>query len=167
MRCLFTIRTKARRARRSAQFFVHVNYEIWLVRWIFLSCAHFDKHGGMLVSASYILNKYFQLWTFFLHTFISIRCSIVLWSYPDNLNTSQALELLQNRLKLLGSTLVGNWVVDCEVLQSTAATGYFISNKIYRWESMFIIIIWDGMLAYMFAYGVPSFLIIWELAWGC
>ena len=66
-------------------------------------------------------------------------CCIVLWSYPDNLNTSQALEFLQNRLKLLGSTLVGNWVVDCEVLQSTAATAtntqgksvYFIHSSEY------------------------------------
>ena len=46
--------------------------------------------------------------------------SILLWSYPENLNASQALEVLQNRLILLGSTSVGNWGIDCEVLQSSA-----------------------------------------------
>lgn len=31
--------------------------------------------------------------------------------------------MLQKRLELLGSTTLGNWIIDCEVLQSTAVTG--------------------------------------------
>ena len=46
--------------------------------------------------------------------------SIVQWAYPETLNTSQALDTLQKRIELLGATNLGNWSVDCEVLQATS-----------------------------------------------
>jgi hypothetical protein len=49
---------------------------------------------------------------------MGVSC-IVQWVYPDSLNTSQALEALQKKIELLGGTVVGNWSIDCDVLQSS------------------------------------------------
>ena len=55
----------------------------------------------------------------------------MLWDYPEGLNPSQALDLMQKRLEILGSTALGQWVVDCEVMQSTSAVGELGLEIIY------------------------------------
>ena len=55
----------------------------------------------------------------------------MLWGYPEGLNPSQALDLMQKRLEILGSTALGQWVVDCEVMQSTTSVGKLSPETVF------------------------------------
>ena len=44
-----------------------------------------------------------------------------MWDPPEGCNPTQALDLLQKKVELLGGKDLGTWTIDCETLQSTQA----------------------------------------------
>ena len=50
-----------------------------------------------------------------------ILCSVIPWEAPEGKSGQQAVEMLQQRVELLGAQKTGNWSVDCEAYHSLTA----------------------------------------------
>ena len=70
------------------------------------------------------------------HSFYCVH-SILLWPPLEGYNPTQAVELLQKKVELLGGKNMGSWSVECETLQSTqtfskdGARGLYVVLRIH------------------------------------
>ena len=51
--------------------------------------------------------------------------SVVPWNVPESMSNQQGMDMIQEKIELLGATKTGSWSVDCESYVSAPNLGRF------------------------------------------